>query len=68
MSALVNALDNHTPLQIGENGHVEYTWSNSITERIVQLNFQLTRVNNKHFEKIVEVYESLIVDVQQKYS
>jgi hypothetical protein len=45
MAALVNALDNFTPTQLGENGHSEYGWSNSIRERIVQLSFQLTRQN-----------------------
>jgi hypothetical protein len=43
MSALVNALDKHTPIQIGENGHQEYGWSNDVREKIVQLSFQLTR-------------------------
>ena len=37
MAALLHALDNYTPSQIGENGHVEYGWSNSIQEQIVQL-------------------------------
>jgi Mg-chelatase subunit ChlD len=46
MAALVNALDNYTPSQIGENGHVEYGWSNSIQEQIVQLSFQITRTSN----------------------
>ena len=46
MAALVNALDNYTPSQIGENGHVEYGWSNSIQEQIVQLSFQITRTTN----------------------
>jgi Mg-chelatase subunit ChlD len=45
MAALVNALDNYTPTQIGENGHVEYGWSNSIQEQIVQFSFQLTRTS-----------------------
>lgn len=43
MAALVQALDNYTPTQLGENGHSEYGWSNSIQENIVQLNFQITR-------------------------
>jgi len=43
MSALVNALDNNTSQQIGQNGHVEYGWSNSLQEKIVQFSFQLTR-------------------------
>lgn len=46
MSLLVSALDYFTPSQIGENGSTEYTWSNSIRERIVQLSFQLTRTRN----------------------
>ena len=46
MAALVNALDNYNPSQIGENGHVEYGWSNSIQEQIVQFSFQLTRTTN----------------------
>ena len=46
MSALISALDNFTPSQLGENGSVEYTWSNSIRERIIQLSFQLTRTRH----------------------
>ena len=46
MSALISALDNYTPSQIGENGSIEYSWSNSIRERILQLSFQLTRVRD----------------------
>ena len=47
MSAIISALDNYTPSQIGEKGSIEYTWSNSIRERIVQLSFQLTRSRDK---------------------
>lgn len=43
MSAL---LDKHTPIQIGENGHQEYGWSNDVREKIVQLSFQLTRTQD----------------------
>lgn len=46
MDLLISALDNYTPSQIGENGSLEYTWSNNIRERIVQLSFQLTRVRD----------------------
>ena len=46
MSLLVSALDNFTPTQIGENGSSEYTWSNSVRERILQLSFQLTRTRD----------------------
>ncbi len=47
MSAIISALDNFTPSQIGENGSIEYTWSNSIREQILQLSFQLTRTLDK---------------------
>lgn len=43
MTALFNALDNYTHSLIGENGHSEFTWSNSTREQILQLSFQLTR-------------------------
>ena len=46
MAAIVNALDNFTPKQIGEKGHVEYGWSNSTREKICQFNFQLTRTKS----------------------
>lgn len=32
-----------TVSQIGENGNIEYAWSNNIREKIIQLSFQLTR-------------------------
>jgi hypothetical protein len=46
MTALVKALDNFTPSQIGENGHSEYTWSKNTREQIIQLSFQLTRASS----------------------
>ena len=46
MAALINALDNYTPKQIGENGHVEYGWSNDIREKILQFSFQLVRTSS----------------------
>ena len=45
MSALISALDKHTPTQTGENGHSEYTWSNDLQELIVQFHFQVVRTN-----------------------
>ena len=33
----------NTKSQIGENGSIEYSWSNNIREKIIQLSFQLTR-------------------------
>ena len=44
---LFSALDKHTPRQLGENGHVEYTWSHDESELINQLYFQLVRVKSQ---------------------
>ena len=48
MSAVVSALDMHTPASYGENGHYQHTWSNSLKEKILQLSFQLTRSSKEH--------------------
>lgn len=64
MSALVSALDNFTPSQIGENGSTEYTWSNSIRERIIQLNFQLTRTRDETtIQSLAKQTDSLLTDL-----
>jgi hypothetical protein len=44
MASIISALDSYTPKQFGENGHVEYGWSNSIIETILQFSFQVTRI------------------------
>lgn len=48
MSALVSALDNYSPLKMGENGHSEYDWSHSLREKIAQFSFQITRTQDKN--------------------
>jgi hypothetical protein len=45
MTELINALDNHTPVKEGENGHAEYGYSHPMRERVVQFSFQLTRIS-----------------------
>ena len=37
MAALINALDNYTPMKQGDNGHSEFTWSNKLEELIPQI-------------------------------
>ena len=65
MSALINALDNLPPIQRGENGQTEYTWSNSIRERIVQFSFQLTRVSQPAvLIDLSNKYHSLLTDIK----
>uniref|UniRef100_A0A6C0EQ78 VWFA domain-containing protein n=1 Tax=viral metagenome TaxID=1070528 RepID=A0A6C0EQ78_9ZZZZ len=60
MSALINALDNRTVKQLGENGHVEYGWSNGIRERIVQFSFQCTRTDDTGLKNLKEVLNDLL--------
>ena len=43
----MNAMDTHTPKTIGENGHVQHSWSNDLREKIVQFSFQLVRTSEK---------------------
>jgi Mg-chelatase subunit ChlD len=61
MAALVNALDNYTNKQIGENGHVEYGWSNNVQERIVQFSFQVTRTDEKGVKKLQIILKGILV-------
>ena len=73
MAALINALDTLTPQQLGENGHVEYSWSNDIRERIAQFSFQLTRQNSnenrlKHLSTILSgMISFLSLRLDKKY-
>ena len=66
MSALVTALDNHTPQQIGENGHVELTWSNNIQEKILQFSFQTTRTDEAGLEKLRIILSELLTTIKYK--
>jgi hypothetical protein len=47
MTTLVSSLDQQNPTQqLGENNHMEYSWSNNIKEKIVQFNYQLVRTSD----------------------
>jgi Mg-chelatase subunit ChlD/translation initiation factor 2 beta subunit (eIF-2beta)/eIF-5 len=60
MAALVNALDNYTPTQFGENGHAEYRWSNSIQEKILQLSFQVTRTKEDGVIRLAQTLSDIL--------
>jgi hypothetical protein len=66
MAALVNALDNYSPTQFGENGHVEYGWSNSIQEKILQFSFQVTRTYEDGVARLSEVLYDLLSNLKHK--
>jgi hypothetical protein len=67
MTALVNALDNFTPTQIGEKNHIEYGWSNSIREQIVQFSFQLTRTDENGIKNLQVVLKELLRLLKYKH-
>ena len=68
MTALFNALDNFTPSQIGENGHSEFTWSNSTREQILQLSFQLTRCDNEiQMHKLAHIADQILTQLHADY-
>jgi len=64
MAAIVNALDTFTPSQIGENGHVEYGWSNNIQEKITQFTFQLNRTDVAGLKSLQDVLSGLIINLK----
>lgn len=69
MSAIISALDNYTPSQIGENGSMEFTWSNSIRERIIQLSFQLTRTKDEcSINNLAVQTETILSDISTHYN
>lgn len=66
MSSIISALDTYTPKQIGENGHIEYGWSNNIREKILQFSFQLTRANEDGIQNLQFVLTKLLSSLKNK--
>lgn len=64
MAAIITALDNHTPMQTGENGLAEYGWSNSIREKITQFSFQLVRTDDKKVDALSQVLRDLLTPLK----
>ncbi len=60
MTALINKLDNYTSTQNGENGHLEYGWSNDIQEQICQFSSQLTRTNTNGVYALRKQYTNIL--------
>lgn len=66
MAALVSTIDSYTPQQIGENGHVEYGWSNSVQEKIIQFSFQVTRSDENGIIRLKNILKGLLVILKQQ--
>jgi len=68
MTEIISVLNNYTNSQIGENGSCEYTWSNNIHERILQLSFQLTRTTDETTNvRLAEQTDKIIKDINSLY-
>jgi Mg-chelatase subunit ChlD len=65
-SAFIKAIDNYTAKQIGENGHVEYGWSNNSRERILQFTFQVTRTDEEGVNNLKGVLRGLLVSLNHQ--
>lgn len=63
-SALVSALNAHTPIQTGTNGHAEYGWSNDIREQIVQLSFQIVRTTESGVRELGEKFYNMVMPLK----
>ena len=60
MHELINAADKSPNMQIGENGHVEYGWSDNIREKILQFSFQITRTNDAGVKNLQTILKELL--------
>uniref|UniRef100_A0A6C0IFD2 VWFA domain-containing protein n=1 Tax=viral metagenome TaxID=1070528 RepID=A0A6C0IFD2_9ZZZZ len=63
MAAIMNALDNHTQKQIGENGHIEYGWSNNLREKICQFTFQLVRTTDTNVLNLRVILRNILITI-----
>jgi hypothetical protein len=66
MAALVQALDNFTPIRIGEKGHIELAWSNDLQEKIVQFDFQCVRTDANGINSLSLVLNDLLSQLWAK--
>lgn len=66
VSALDNTVHNMSCMELGENNHPQYSWSNSIPEKIVQFSFQLTENGGQNVNLLSQLrgeYISLLKNI-----
>ena len=77
MAALINTLDSiniveldtnpiQCNIQFGENGHVEYGWSNLIQEKILQFSFQINRTDKNNLQKLSNMLHEILSSLKYK--
>jgi len=52
--------ENNKLLQLGENCHTEYGWSNDIREKILQFSFQINRTNDDGIKMLESILTELL--------
>jgi Mg-chelatase subunit ChlD len=52
------------PMTYGENGHIELAWSTQMHEKIVQFQFQLTRMDETRLKKMEHLLKDMLSDIQ----
>ena len=60
VSVLDNTVHNFSNMDLGENDHPQYTWSNSIPEKIVQFSFQLTENGGQNINLLSQLRDEYI--------
>ena len=68
MAALIKVLDSNTPIQTGENGHTEFTWSNDTQEKICQFEFQCVRTDSDGIDELSEILCDLLRHLSKRHS
>jgi hypothetical protein len=68
MTSLIEALDEVSKIpdkmQLGENSHIEYKWSeNDIQEQIMQLYFQLVRTVTSQMDTLGDKFETIVKNI-----
>lgn len=67
MAALINALDNYTPIKQGQNSHSEYTWSNKLEELIVQFHMQIVRTTPDKVKDLSNKLNTILEAINKEY-
>lgn len=68
MTSLINAIDNNASLEYGENGHLQYGWSNNVQELILQFSFQLNRTDNNTLVLLSEQLRNILSTIKSNFA
>ena len=63
----MTSLDTQTPIQYGENGHIEYTWSSILEEKIHQFYTQTTRTSVERVKELGAKLYEIITEIHDHY-